>query len=104
MNDVFPYPAFFLRRVGVLFALRQYLALEDTAGIPPTASIVFAQRWINRHTISTKALIDYGHRLFDAMWTSQEGPGRPLTKGIGMPERAKEPRFLIIEPEKHPDG
>jgi hypothetical protein len=31
------------------------------------------------------ALIDYGRRLFDAMWTIQEGAGRPLTKGTGAP-------------------
>jgi cytochrome c peroxidase len=37
------------------------------------------------YTVSQKALIDYGRKLFDAMWTSQEGAGRPLTKGTGMP-------------------
>jgi hypothetical protein len=31
-------------------------------------------------TISTKQL---GRRLFTAMWTSQEGAGRPLSKGTG---------------------
>jgi Di-haem oxidoreductase, putative peroxidase len=30
-------------------------------------------------------LILYGQRLFTAMWTSQEGAGRPLTKGTGVP-------------------
>ena len=28
-------------------------------------------------------LIDFGNRLFSAMWTGQEGAGRPLTKGNG---------------------
>lgn len=35
--------------------------------------------------ISTNELIDYGRKLFTAMWTSQEGAGRPLTKGTGSP-------------------
>jgi len=30
-------------------------------------------------------LISYGRELFMAMWTSQEGAGRPLTKGTGRP-------------------
>jgi cytochrome c peroxidase len=34
---------------------------------------------------SIPALIDYGRRLFDAMWTIQEGAGRPLSKGTGAP-------------------
>jgi cytochrome c peroxidase len=37
------------------------------------------------YKVSIPALIDYGRRLFDAMWTSQEGAGRPLTKGTGAP-------------------
>lgn len=35
--------------------------------------------------LSIKELIDYGGKLFAAMWTSQEGAGRPLTKGTGAP-------------------
>lgn len=30
-------------------------------------------------------LIQFGEKLFNAMWTSQEGAGRPLTKGTGAP-------------------
>ncbi len=30
-------------------------------------------------------LIEHGSDLFNAMWTSQEGGGRPLTKGVGSP-------------------
>jgi len=36
-------------------------------------------------TLSTKDLIAFGRRLFTAMWTSQEGAGRPLSKGTGAP-------------------
>ena len=35
--------------------------------------------------ISLPALIDHGRQLFQAVWTSQEGGGRPLTKGTGSP-------------------
>ena len=30
-------------------------------------------------------LIDHGRELFEAVWTDQEGGGRPLTKGTGAP-------------------
>ena len=36
-------------------------------------------------TMSPRALIDHGKLLFDARWTSQEGGGRPQTKGTGQP-------------------
>jgi hypothetical protein len=32
-----------------------------------------------------RALLTHGQRLFDAVWTLQEGGGRPLTKGDGTP-------------------
>ena len=35
--------------------------------------------------VSMKELIAYGKSLFTAVWTSQEGGGRPLTKGTGNP-------------------
>jgi hypothetical protein len=35
--------------------------------------------------VSTKSLIAYGKSLFTAVWTSEEGGGRPLTKGTGNP-------------------
>src|SRR5438105_1145856 len=34
-------------------------------------------------TLSTKALIEHGRTLFTAIWTIEEGGGRPLTKGTG---------------------
>jgi hypothetical protein len=37
------------------------------------------------YQIPLKNLIAYGGKLFDAMWTVQEGAGRPLTKGTGTP-------------------
>ena len=37
--------------------------------------------------ISTRALLAHGQRLFEAVWTIQEGGGRPLTTGTGAPLR-----------------
>src|SRR5207249_10607141 len=37
------------------------------------------------YQVSIPQLIRYGRKLFTAMWTSQEGGGRPLTKGTGAP-------------------
>jgi hypothetical protein len=34
---------------------------------------------------SIRQLIDFGRKLFTARWTSQEGAGRPRTKGTGAP-------------------
>lgn len=39
--------------------------------------------------ISAAELIAYGSTLFQAAWTSQEGGGRPLTKGTGGPFNAR---------------
>src|SRR5215467_11581027 len=36
-------------------------------------------------TMSTKDLIAFGNALFNAMWTQDEGQGRPMTKGTGNP-------------------
>jgi hypothetical protein len=36
-------------------------------------------------TMATKDLVNFGNALFDAMWTDQEGQGRPMTKGTGNP-------------------
>ena len=35
--------------------------------------------------ISLQDLLKHGRKLFEAVWTSQEGGGRPLTKGTGAP-------------------
>src|SRR4051812_833850 len=37
------------------------------------------------YRVSIGELINYGRRLFSAMWTIQDGAGRPLTKGTGAP-------------------
>ena len=35
------------------------------------------------YAIPLKDLLDHGHKLFTAVWTIEEGGGRPLTKGTG---------------------
>jgi hypothetical protein len=37
------------------------------------------------HTVPLKELLRHGRTLFDAVWTPQEGGGRPLTDGTGNP-------------------
>lgn len=37
------------------------------------------------YNIPLKKLLNHGQKLFTAVWTAQEGGGRPLTKGTGAP-------------------
>jgi len=37
------------------------------------------------YTVNPKNLMKHGEDLFEAVWTPQEGGGRPLTKGVGSP-------------------
>lgn len=46
---------------------------------------------------SIKDLIDFGRKLFTARWTSQEGAGRPLTKGTGDP--LSDPQSPLVFPQ-----
>lgn len=39
----------------------------------------------DEYKLPIQALLTHGQRLFTAMWTAQEGGGRPLTKGTGAP-------------------
>ena len=39
----------------------------------------------DEYQIPVTKLIDYGKTVFSAMWTREEGAGRPLTKGNGAP-------------------
>ncbi|MGE0527387.1 MAG: hypothetical protein AB7G93_10950 [Bdellovibrionales bacterium] len=38
-------------------------------------------------------VIDFGQKLFDAVWTVQDGSGRPLTKGNGIQFQIRAPRW-----------
>lgn len=53
--------------IGEEVAVPRHLADGQEVGLPP------------------QALIRHGRTLFSAVWTGQEGGGRPLTKGTGAP-------------------
>src|SRR5258708_7126282 len=60
-------------------------ALAQDKGIGREVSIPRHMQDGEEYAVTPRALIDYGRKLFEAMWTSQEGAGRPLSKGTGMP-------------------
>jgi len=48
--------------------------------------------------LSSPDLVSYGEKLFDAMWTIQDGGGRPMTKGTGAPlSDPTQPLFFSTE-------
>ncbi len=57
-----------------------------------SSDMIGVEKSIPRHlqdgeefTVPLAALLQHGERLFSAVWTIQEGQGRPLTKGTGGP-------------------
>jgi hypothetical protein len=59
---------------------------------PTLAAEIGKERAVPRHLqdgeefrVSLRELLEHGRRLFTAVWTIQEGGGRPLTKGTGNP-------------------
>ena len=67
-------------------------ALALTLRVFPNDSRIGREVSVARHLadgeefqISLDALLDHGKKLFTANWTSEEGGGRPLTKGNGKP-------------------
>src|SRR5262250_1252992 len=48
------------------------------------------------YQVPLRDLIAYGQKLFTAMWTVQEGAGRPLSKGTGAP--LTDPRKPLVFP------
>src|SRR5687768_13040689 len=67
-------------------------ALEQTLATNTDPNALGREVSITRHLVdgeeyvlSQKALFAHGKRLFTAVWTPQEGGGRPLTKGNGEP-------------------
>ncbi|HEX2062268.1 MAG TPA: di-heme oxidoredictase family protein [Thermoanaerobaculia bacterium] len=53
------------------------------AHIGREVSIVLHMSDDEEHTTPLPELVAHGKRLFDAVWTHEEGAGRPLTKGTG---------------------
>src|SRR2546430_14414228 len=57
-----------------------------------STAVVGEERAVPRHLksgeefrLSIRDLVAFGHKLFVANWTDQDGGGRPLSKGTGQP-------------------
>jgi hypothetical protein len=80
------------RKVGLVLVLFFGLSLVVAAISRSEATEIGREVAIPRHLqdgeeyeISTRQLIKFGEKLFTAMWTIQEGAGRPMSKGTGVP-------------------
>ncbi|MEZ5328258.1 MAG: di-heme oxidoredictase family protein [Verrucomicrobiales bacterium] len=72
--------------IGLLLILTFNISSAQTAdSIGREVSIAHHLSDGDEHLIPLRALLEHGRRLFVANWTSQEGGGRPLTKGTGAP-------------------
>ncbi len=65
---------------------------EETEEISASPTTLGKEISVERHLqdgeeyrISTRALLQHGKKLFTAVWTIEEGGGRPLSKGTGQP-------------------
>jgi hypothetical protein len=81
-----------VRTAAVLLVAQLTLVAGPTAQRVGSGPPIGAEISVPRHlqdgeefTISLHGLLAHGERLFTAMWTSQEGGGRPLTTGTGAP-------------------
>lgn len=75
-------------------AMQFALAVALSAGIVAAAAAqeLGAERALDHHLedgeeylLPVSDLLDHGRRLFAARWTTQDGAGRPLSKGTGAP-------------------
>ena len=71
--------------VAVMLAVSRLVAQAPASSIGREVAI--AAHLADGQELSTPLvdLLAYGRRLFEANWTTQEGGGRPLTKGTGRP-------------------
>lgn len=75
----------FLAVVAVVQASALLLTAQHTrAKVGQEVAIPVHMQDGEEYQVSIRDLIDYGQRLFTAMWTIQEGAGRPMSKGTGM--------------------
>jgi hypothetical protein len=79
------------RRTGVALVLLLPLFFV-TPAIAQTADLIGKEKSVPTHLqdgqefqLNIRQLISFGQLLFQARWTSQEGQGRPLSKGTGAP-------------------
>src|SRR3982751_1439780 len=73
--------------IGMLFAVAVPLMAQQgqTAQIGREVSIPRHWQDDEEFKYSVPEVLAYGKKLFDANWTVEEGAGRPLTKGTGLP-------------------
>jgi len=84
-----------LRLLGVMIGvctLSTTMAEPDAESSRASNVVVGREVSVPRHlqdgdeyTIPLRSLLQHGKLLFEAQWTSEEGAGRPLTKGNGNP-------------------
>src|SRR5262245_41573168 len=77
----------FLRTL-VVFAISYSAAFSTVLSQSPVGREVSIPRHLRdgeEFTVPLRDLVEHGHKLFTAVWTIEEGGGRPLTKGTGAP-------------------
>lgn len=76
-----------LRRValGALLLSSSWLGAALAAEIGKEVAVPRHLQDGEEFRVSLRELLEHGRRLFTAVWTIQEGGGRPLTKGTGSP-------------------
>jgi len=71
--------------VGAMATSTTFAAAQPPAQIGREVAIPEHLQDGEEYELSIAKLIRYGQRLFEAHFTSEEGAGRPLTKGTGAP-------------------
>jgi len=76
--------------------MRRVLAslLAVAIGERPAVEIHLDQAQIEAGEVSVPALLEHGHRLFDARFNALDGQGRPATTGHGVPRSPTQPPFI----------
>src|SRR5713101_6693586 len=76
-----------LRRLGfgALLLVVPWLGVALAAEIGREVAIPRHLQDGEEFRVSLRELLEHGQKLFTAVWTIQEGGGRPLTKGTGNP-------------------
>src|SRR5260370_32089682 len=85
----------------ILFAVLAAGATSASAqfsGATPIGREVAVPRHLQdgeEYQVTLPQLVEHGKKLFTAVWTDQEGGGRPLTKGTGRPLTDPSPPLLF---------
>src|SRR6266571_2769509 len=98
-------PIFLTKQHSARFILSTLLAASATSapaqfsGATPIGREVAVPRHLQdgeEYLLSLPQLVEHGKKLFTAVWTDQEGGGRPFTKGTGAP--IKDPTQPLVFP------